>query len=396
MAESLQVLCLSPDATIGDGVAAMLASLPRFTVATRIAGYADGLRELRDPDIVIVVLPDDPTPGLAVIESVRRGARGTYLVAVSLDDDPDTLVRTVRAGADEHLALPLSQQDLLKVCVKVVELWRGGSGKSARGSELWVAYSPKGGVGVTTIAVNVAVALRAAQRSVALVDLDVYGGEVACFLNLTPTYTLRDVAGVERLDASFLQGMMIRHTSGVQVLAAPGLKGREARRELSTAQATAVLELMSGLYDVTVVDTPGIPSDAVVVTLLAATRILLVTDLTVPALRGCAQTIEWLREEGVDTASTIDVVVNKHSNRTTEISTAEASRTLGLALRVLLPRDDAAAAAAANSGRPLSEVAAGSALERAIAAIAGGPAPVAETGRRLPSLRRLFSTGVRA
>lgn len=392
MAEPLRVLCLSPDPAIAAGVTAMLASLPDFAVASRTAGYDEGLRELREPDLAIVVLEEDPGGGLRVIDAVRRASRGTYIVAVSLEDDAAAIVQTMRAGAAEHLALPLSQQDLFKICIKVAELRRSGGPHEAHGGELWVAYGPKGGVGVTTVVVNLGVALRAAQRDVALVDLDVYAGDAAFFLNVKPTYTLRDVAtNFQRLDSVLLQGAMGRHPSGLLILAAPAAGRGEPPLELSGEQALRILELVTGMHEVTLVDTPGIPSEATRAVLAVADRILLVTDLTVPALRGCVRTIDWLVGEGVETAR-VDLVVNRYGSGSEEISPTEASRTLNLPVRALLPRDDATALAAANAGRPLAEVREGTALQRAIAGLVDRtPTPAEPRRPRVGGLLRLFS-----
>lgn len=392
MAEALQVLCVSPDSTIAAGVAVMLASLPDFAVASRTAGYRDVAADPRPTDIAIVVLEPDLAGGLAVIEALRRDPRGLYVVAVSADDDPETLVKTMRAGADELLALPLSQQDLLKVCVKVAEQ-RRGSPQGTRTNQVWVAYSPRGGAGVTTLIVNLAMVLRAAQRNVAVVDLDVYRGDVACFLNVVPSYTLRDVlANFDRLDSVCMQGMIVRHPSGLELLASPSAAGSDLPVEPSGAQTASILELVAGMHEVTLVDTPGILSEATRAALTAADRILLVTTLTVPAMRGCVRTLDWLRSEGVDPPGTVDVVVSKYGNRSGEISVAEASRTLKLPLRTLLPRDDAAALAAANSGSPLAE---GTPLQRAIAALATGKQAPADTGGRGARFLRLFSAATR-
>jgi pilus assembly protein CpaE len=391
VADVLQVVCLSRDPTIGAGVAAMLASLADFTVATRTTGY-DGVHDLRAPDVAIVVLEDDPSVGLGIVEAVRNAARATYLVAVSVDDDADTIVRAMRAGADEQLSLPLSQQDLLKVCIKVAELRRGGPAKPSRGGELWVAYGPKGGLGVTTLAVNLAIALRAARRDVALVDLDVHAGDVAIFLDLHPSYTLRDViANFKRLDTVLLQGTMVRHASGLEILAAPATGRGEPPLDVSAEQALAILQLVAGTHEVTVVDTPGILCESTRAALTAADRVLLVTDLTVPALRGCARAIDWLSGEGVDAESTVEVVVNRYANRSPEIAPAEASRTLGLPIRALLPRDDTAGLAAANAGKPLAELPEGAALQRAIAGLVTRTPGPEEPIRRRPSFLRLFS-----
>ena len=223
---------------------------------------------------------------------------------MSPDDDPETIVGTVRAGADEHLSLPLSQHDLLKTCIKVAEIVRGTTTHEERGGALWVVYGPKGGVGVTTIAVNLGIALRAIDRDVALVDLDVYAGDAAFFLNVKPTSTLRDlIAGHDRLDAAFVNGVMTRHPSGLSILAAPSFGRGEALLEPTAEQTIDVLELITSMHELTLVNTPGIPSAATRAMLTTADRVLLVTDLTVPSLRACARTVDWLVGEGVDTRS---------------------------------------------------------------------------------------------
>jgi len=196
-----------------------------------------------------------------------------------------------------------------------------------------------------------------------------------------------------RLDPVFLQGTMIRHPSGLHILAAAGAGRGEPPPELSAEQMLAVLQLLTGLHEVTLVDTPGIPSEAARAALTAADRIFLVTDLTVPALRGAARTIDWLRGEGVEPASVVEVIVNQSGSRSGEISPSEVARTLNLPLRALLPRDDAAALAAANSGKPLAD---GSVLQRAIAGLVSRTPARAQASPRRAGILRLFSNAARS
>src|SRR6185503_4274205 len=389
-AEPLSVLCVSPDGSTAAGVAAMLASLPDFVFTIRTAGYVETLRP-QDLDLAIVMLDENPTRGLGVIDNLRRASRAIHIVAVSPDDDPETIVRTVRAGADELLSLPLSQHDLLKVCIKVAEAYRGTAQREGRGGALWVVHSPKGGVGVTTLVVNLAIALRTAQRDVALVDLDVYAGDAAFFLNVEPTSTLRDVVtNSHRLDAVLVRGAMTKHSSGLAILAAPSAGRGEPPVEPTTEQTIGVLEMVTGMHELTLVNTPRIPSEATRAALTNADRILLVTDLTVPAVRGCARTIDWLVGEGIDTTRTVEVIVNRYNPRATEVSIADVSRMIQAPVRALLPCDDAAALSAANAGRPLVE---GTPLHRAIADLAGpGEAQPVEASRIRRGLARLFSS----
>src|SRR5207302_6281999 len=116
---------------------------------------------------------------------------------------------------------------------------------------------------------------------------------------------------------------MIRHASGLQVLAAPE-QTSESPLDLGHEATVAILDVLTAIYEVTVVDTPGIRSEATRAALGAADRILLMTELTIPSLRGCVRTLAWLRDEGVDAATTVEIVVNKYADRS-DISPAEAA-----------------------------------------------------------------------
>src|SRR4029077_241497 len=108
-----------------------------------------------------------------------------------------------------------------------------------------VAYGAKGGVGTTTLVANLGIALQAAGRRTALLDLDLVGGDLALFLKLTPSYTPRDVAtNTKRLDDVYLQGTMLRHRSGLDLIAAPVPLPGEAPLALSSEQTLAILKLL--------------------------------------------------------------------------------------------------------------------------------------------------------
>jgi pilus assembly protein CpaE len=158
--------------------------------------------------------------------------------------------------------------------------------------------------------------------------------------------------------------------------------------EPTSEQTIGILELVTAMHDLTLVNAPGIPSGTTRAVLLAADRILLVTDSSIPALRGCAATIEWLEGESVDVAGTVEVIVNRYDPRATELSVAEISRRMRAPVRAVLPCDDAAAASAANAGLPIAE---GSPLQRAIAELASPGAARGEASLLKRGLARLFS-----
>jgi pilus assembly protein CpaE len=393
MNEALNVLCLSADPAASRAVLGALACLPGFAVTAREVDPRAGLAELRDAaelHLAIVVLGAEPRPGLATIEEVHRVLPASQVLALAPDEHPDTIIRAMRAGADEFLPYPLDQAALLKVCIKVSAL-RGFSTGGSRG-EVWVAHGATGGVGTTTLVANLGLALRAAERETALVDLDLHSGDLALFLNVTPGYSLRDVINdFKRLDSVFLQGAMIRHRSGLELLAAPSPEAGEGSPVVSSEQTLRVLELLDATHEITLVDTGSTPLDATRAAIGCADRILLVTELTLPALRACLRALDWFRQEGVDPGATVDLVVNKYANRSWEVAPGEASKTLGLPIRALVPRDDAAVCTAINSGLPLGEVRGGGAVQRAIAALASGGAAAGEASPFVKGFRRFFT-----
>ena len=391
MDEALNVLCLSTDAGLSTEVVTTLGALPGFTVSARELDYGSGidLHVLPEPQLTVVILGTDPLPGLAVIEEVHRVLPSAQVLALASEEQPETLIKAMRAGADEFLPFPLEPSALLKVCVKVSAL-RSVTNGAAKG-EVWVAHGPKAGVGVTTFVANLGFALRAAGREAALVDLDVYSGDLALFLNLASTYSLRDIAtNYKRLDPVFMQGTMVRHRSGLSVLAAPPPTPGEPVLELTGEQTLAVLELLDATHQVTVVDTNTVPLESTQAALSCADRIFLVTELTLPALRACVRALDGLRQAGIDLDRTVELVVNKYVNRSWEVAPAEAAKTLGLQVRVLIPREDAAVYTAVNSGLPLEEVRGGATVQRAIASLLRNPGSVEQSRPVLKGFRRLF------
>ena len=392
MNETLRVLCLSPDRTASGQVVHALGTLPGFAIKAGEADYQTGLRELQQVavDLAIVILADQPALGIATIEELHRAAPATNVIALSTEENPEIIIKAMRAGADEFLPLPVQATALLKVCIKVVEVRRSSRPEHTSHGEVWVVHGPKGGVGATMLTANLALALRAAKRGVAAVDFDVYQGDLALFLNVTPEYTLRDlVTNANRIDSLFLQGTLSRHPSGVEVLAAPPLVPGEAILDATQEQAIEILDLLCAMHEVVLVDTPAVLTTAAWAAMTRATRILILSDLTVPAVRAAMRTIEWMRGENLDVDRVLELVLNRHGKLSGEIPPAEVEKTLKLTARTILPLDDAAALTAVNSGAALADARGGRGLGAAVAALvqrAGGAGDAKKGG----GLMRLF------
>ncbi len=143
--------------------------------------------------------------------------------AVCDDRSADTILKVMRAGAVEYLLRPVSDVDLTAALQKIGRLWIAKPVEEVEQGHIYAFYSPKGGVGVTTLAVNTATSIHnLTKKPTIVVDLDLIAGDVTTFLNMSPSYSISDVTmNTSRLDASFLQGVIARHESGIHVLAEP-------------------------------------------------------------------------------------------------------------------------------------------------------------------------------
>lgn len=357
MSNTLQILCVSRETDLAGEVVAAMGTLPGFTIQAREAEYANAAAAVqeRTPDLAIVILPSDVTSGITMIEEIRRLAAGTHILALAPDETPETIIRVMRAGADEVLPMPASTTALLKVCIKVTEVRKSNVPAAGPQGTLWVVHAPKAGVGATTLAANLAVAVRTRERTCAVLDLDMHHGDLALYMNVTPTYTLLDIVeDVKRLDQLFLQGTLTRHDSGAEVLAAPVSSNGLTPLDLNEDDAGTIIDLLMRLHDVTIVDTPAIVTNAVRAAAMRAERFFLVTDLTLPSVRACLRCLEWLRLDGVD-PQRIELVINKQTKVPGELPPDEVSKALKMPVKVLLPRDEAALTAL-NHGQTLRDV----------------------------------------
>lgn len=366
MGEQVSVLLLAPDPRAVEQVRSILRGLEGFECEVGESDLQNGLRRLREEerDVAMVFLDGETRLGLAVIEEIGRLAPATQIFALSHEDSPELIIRAMRAGANEFLALPPDAGELLKALIKVTELRRYQQPAGPKG-ELWTVYSPKGGTGVTTVVACIGLEMQAQGKRTALVDFDFDSGDLPLCLNLNPAYTVLDIAlNFKRLDSVFLQGTMTRHPSGLALLAAPPRLDEESA-PFPPEQAAEVLDLLRGLYEFVVVDTARRLDSLALTALTSATRVLLLTEMTLPSLRGCLRTIERLGDEGVD-PERIVVVASKCSGSAQEIPVAEAARTLRHPVRYVLPREDETALAILNKGLPPAEIRPWGPLRKAI------------------------------
>jgi pilus assembly protein CpaE len=254
-------------------------------------------------------------------------------------------------------------------------------------------FSTKGGLGVTTLATNLAVCL--AERSpgsTILIDLDTRQSDVATFLNLRATYSVLDaIENLDRLDESFLYGLLVKHSSGLLVLPGPT---RIERTQFSAEQVQAALEIIRSHFDHVVLDLRHDFDPGTIAALEASSTILYLTSLTVSALRSGSAGLAALRHLGLNLQRVKVVVMREGTGE--DVTLKHAQEALGLPVYWRTPSDYSTVVSSINSGQPVVTAAPRSKIARNLRELAGGlhrPGSPSRSGAaRSSSLMRLVWT----
>jgi pilus assembly protein CpaE len=294
------------------------------------------------PDVLIVDLraQDGMPPAIAALKRTHP-TTGVLLVATKLD--PSLMLEAMRAGVNEFVTEPLSVADLQVAIKRLV----GNLAPAAQG-DTFAFIGAKGGVGATTVAVNAATALAAAEpASTLLVDLNVACGDAAVFLGAEPRFSVMDaLENVHRLDAAFFKGLVVRAKSGLDLL---GASGRPVTGNFDPARIRTLLDFASQTYRFTVLDVPR--SDTVALDSLdSATKIVLVVNQELASVRTASRMAATLRQRYGQSRLYLALT---RTDRRAEIGHEDVERSVGIEIAHTFPSDYRLALQAMNKGRPL-------------------------------------------
>lgn len=335
-----------------------LAGEARFLVENKVqhfAGAEDALRKKAGPMLVVVDSSQDAEHAFRVAEELKLRLPTIHLVMTSPDTSPQTILRAMRAGAEEFLAQPFHSHEVVQCLERIQQKIIVHEAHDKEYGSIITVFSSKGGVGSTTVATNLAVALATVhQRSVCIVDLVLQFGAVTGALNLEPSYTILDlVKNLQRMDSLLLDGSLVQHPSGVRVLAEP-FRAEEASR-ITPADIDHTLDALARAFDFVVVDTPPKEIDETVFPALErAHLVLFVMEMNIPAIKSVNRALESFERLGISRHK-VRLVVNRYE-RSKLMTLESVENTLGTKVFWRLPNDYPTAVGALNQGVPILEI----------------------------------------
>jgi len=340
----------------------------------RIVASAGGfeVREAGYPgqcDLLIVEIGGDIQEEFQLINRIQASGSYGEIFLTSQSTDPSLLISAMRLGIREFFSQPLREEDVKGALLK----FKRRSGRmvptekvSSRQGQIINVLGAKGGVGTTTIAVNLATGLASLEGrpSVALIDMNLLFGEVPLFLNLKPVFDWLEVSrNISRLDATYLMSVLLKHSSGVHVLPSPATLIED--NAVAPEVIETLMKLMQAMFDFVVIDSGQSLDQLSKAILQLLDRLVLVTIPSLPGIINIKRLLETFRTLGYPSEDRIEIVVNRH-NQKSGVSFDEAEKTLRKKIAWTVPNDYRNTMDAINRGEPLTVLAKNADMTKAL------------------------------
>ena len=354
-----QLIVVDPDRESAAEIQKTLTMLGFAVIAS--AGYgveAFTLAHQMRPDLVLMRIEEPLVRPVQTLSRLNDGMPDLPIVVFSTEANIRLMRQSMVSGASDYLTEPLVPADLESSIMRVLERKeregmrrRGELAEPVAQGTVITVFGAKGGIGKTTIASNLAVALSIeAHQTVALVDMDTRFGDVAITLDIVVERSIADLArNLENVDRTTLREYLVEHESGIHILPAPTRPGDW--RNLTGQHIRDVVDVLAQTHDFVILDTPGTFNEIVAAAIEVGTMILLITTLDMASIKDTVLALEMLHERFGSDDDRIKVVLNR-AGMDTGVREKDVERTLDADLWWRIP-EDSEVVKAAQLGRPI-------------------------------------------
>ena len=391
MKDVIRIVLVDPVAESRTSLQRLLGGITSIWLSEVLSSYEEAMSRAKEivAHITIVVLDHDASQGVELIHKLNQIDNSAVVLPASSSSDSGLILKAIRAGAREFLTLPVELAEVRDTISRLASGRNESKTTTEQGPRIITVAGAAGGVGCTTLAVNVAAALAATkEQETILLDLDLLFGSVDACLDITPDHTLFHVLqNFERLDLTLLKRSIPRHDSGLYVLPHP-----EALQDVASIDSENLRRffgLLRAAFNTVVIDTSKGLLSSDFTAFEMSDVILVVVQLDLVCLRNTSRLIGLFRQfDGL--ADRVKLVANRTGSLETEISLKKAEETLKMPVSWQVPNSSRPFQDARNKGVPLSEVAKGSRAHHVFLEIARSLRPAAETPSSKPK-RGLFA-----
>jgi pilus assembly protein CpaE len=317
-------------------------------------------------------MPD--VDGITATERIRQKMPHIQVVILSVQGDQNYMRRAMLAGARDFLTKPPMGDELISAVRRAGEMARVervktasvraapasvtatitptlGMGLGLARGKVVTVYSPKGGAGCTTVAVNLALALHNDDTRAVIVDANLQYGDVAIFFNEHGKNTIADLAPrADELEFEIVEGVLLKHAaSGIHILAAPTRP--EQAEKIAADQFLKVVEFLRQMYAYIVIDVSGYMNEVAVSAIDVSDVIVLITTQDVPSIKNTRLFLDLIQTLGIDRGRVV-FVMNKFDKRIAAITPERVSENLKQPIAAVLPLDERVAIPAVLNGVP--------------------------------------------
>lgn len=363
-------------------------SIPVSLMDERVA------RDVASTDVVIVDVRGDTSAAMASLERWRAAVPNAGMFAVAAANDPNLILQSMRAGANEFFAWPPEDEAFHGAIRRTAARRETAQGARPAATTL-VFFGAKGGAGTTTIAVNCGVELaRLSKRSTVIVDLKPGLGEVGLFLGIRPRFTILDaIDNLHRLDRDFLKELVTTHKSGLEILSGSDQFDRPGASDAGAIEE--LFRLLTRQYEYILVDAGSQINSCSIAALYTADQMFLVANPDVPSVRNAQRLLDRVRQLGA-CGERVRFLLNRAAEPF-PIPPKQIENAVGHPIHHTFPSDYKTVSTALNSGVPLtlagnSEMAAQfDGFTRRILDPAGEPQPAPPPKKGLLNMDRIAS-----
>lgn len=357
MAEKIRVLIADDISATRESVCKLMEFHPEIAAVGQVATAEEAIALAKSvqPDIILMDINMPGMDGITATEVISTEVPGAAIIIMSVQGEQEYLRRAMIAGAKNYLVKPFTGDELLQAVKQVYanEQKRRNVSQILKTPELgkvMTVFSTKGGIGKTTIATNLAVALAAKTGArVGIIDADLQFGDVSLFLNLLPQTTIADlVRDIDSLDSSLLDSYLTPYSENVKVLSAPF---RPEQAETITGSHLAdIIKIMRTMFQYVIVDTAPAFNDTMLTVLDVADKVIVVSSMDLPTIKNVRLCLEIMESLNYTTEK-VKVVLNR-ANSEGGMEPREAEESLHCTFTATLPSDGKTVVGSVNKGIP--------------------------------------------